>query len=411
MLRFTRFNVAKEGIARARDWLAGLKGNDNGSSVIFAMVLVFVLTLLGGSVANIVIFESRDSYRQLYLTQAFYVAEAGIARAWQEFNNGATDLGSLLKGADGVANTADDGLLSFGPSVHLGNGTYNVVVADNDDGDGNVYQDTDSVIQVASTGKIPTAPSIAKTVRVYLKVFPQPTMNLQSAIASVGRVETLGSLTVDGRNRDLNVNIISNSGTLGISTVAPIFQQSGGSKVGGTVNGIDYFPKNNKSVNPAVIQTNASWSFRTPDQVVLFAEGTLKIIAQSGRKGSQYVTDPSKLTFPLSGITYVELAPGAVWGNTAGIDFGSSSGILVVHNAVTNAIIKNLNTGTFKGVIIADDLVHIHNLILGGIVTLTPTPSEGNCIGNGTGNVFYSSQAVAAAAVGVGPTILQQSWF
>jgi hypothetical protein len=264
---------------------------------------------------------------------------------------------------------------------------------------------------VASTGKIPIAPNITKTVRVYLKVFPQPTMNLQSAIASVGPVETLGSLTVDGRNHDLNGNVISYSGTLGISTVAPIFQQSGGSKVGGTVNGVDYMPKSNKSVNPAVIETNAGWNFRTPDQVVLFAEGTLKTIAQSGRKGSQYVTDPSQLTFPLSGVTYVELAPGAVWGDTAGIDFGDSSGILVVHNAATNAIIQNLNTGTFKGVIIADDLVHIHNRILGGIVALTPAPSDGNCIGNGTGDVFYSSQAVAAAAVGVGPTVLQQSWF
>ncbi|MBI1926712.1 pilus assembly PilX N-terminal domain-containing protein [Candidatus Poribacteria bacterium] len=411
MLRFTRFNAAKEGIARARDWLARLGGNDSGSAVIFAMVMVFVLTLLGGSIANITLFESRDGYRQLYLTQALYVAEAGIARAWQEFNNGATDLGSLLKGADGVANTADDGLLSFGPSVHFGNGTYNVVVTDNDDGDGNVYQDVDSVIQVASTGKIPTDPNIAKTVRVYLKVFPQPTMNLQSAIASVGPVATLGSLTVDGRNRDLNVNIISNSGTLGISTVAPTFQQSGGSKVGGTVNGVDYMPKKSPLPNPAVIQTNANWSFRTPDQVVQFAEGTLKTIAQSGRKGSQYVTNPSNLTFPLSGVTYVELAPGAAWGDTAGIDFLNSSGILVVHNAATNAIIKNLNTGSFTGVIMADDLVHIHNRILGGIVALTPAPSEGNCIGNGTGDVFYSSQAIAAAAVGIGPTVLQQSWF
>ncbi len=142
-----------------------------------------------------------------------------------------------------------------------------------------------------------------------------------------------------------------------------------------------------------------------------FAEGTLKTIAQSGRKGSQYVTDPSQLTLPLSGVTYVELPPGEIWGDTEVVDFGNGSGILVVHNAATNAAIKNLNYGSFKGVIIADDLVHIHNRILGGIVTLTPAPSEGNCIGNGTGDVFYSSQAVAAAAVGVGPTILQQSWF
>ena len=140
-----------------------------------------------------------------------------------------------------------------------------------------------------------------------------------------------------------------------------------------------------------------------------YAEGALKTIAQSGLNGSQYVTDPANLTFPLSGVTYAELPSGTPW---QAVDFGNSSGILVVHNATTDAVVKNLNTGTFNGLIIADDLVHIHNTILGAVIALTPTPSEGNCIGNGNGDVLYSSETIQAITQdSIGPTVLQRSWF
>jgi len=114
------------------------------------------------------------------------------------------------------------------------------------------------------------------------------------------------------------------------------------------------------------------------------------------------VTDPATLTFPLAGITYVELPAGATWQD---VDFDESSGILVVHNAGRNALIKNLNDGTFRGLIIADDIVHIHAKIIGAIVSLTELPSEGNVIGNGSGDVLFSREALANV---IGPT--QKIW-
>jgi hypothetical protein len=59
---------------------------------------------------------------------------------------------------------------------------------------------------------------------------------------------------------------------------------------------------------------------------------------------------------------------------------------------------KNLNTGTFRGLIIADDIVHIHGTIIGALVSLTESPSEGNSIGNGTGFVLFSKEAILAAS-------------
>jgi len=385
--------------------------NNKGSTIIFALVLISILTLLGGAIANRVIFESRDAYQQLYLTQAFYLAEAGIMRAWQAFNDGATNLTALLTGTDGIAQTADDGTFSFGSSVNLGSGSYSVVVTDNDDGDGDVYTDVDYVALVTSTGSISVAPGVTKTIQAYMEVIPPPDpLNVRGSIVAAGPVGTLGTLTVDGRDHDINGTLIPNSGMLGISTQST-YQQSGASKVGGTYSGVDYSPS--KDPSPLVIETDADWSAQggfpdTPDKVVRLPEGTLKSIAQSGKNGSQYVTDPSLLTFPLSGVTYVELAPGASW---SGIDFGVSSGILVVHNTATNAIMTNLNKGTFRGLILADDLIHIHTTIIGAIINLTSAPSEGNCIGNGSGSVLYSQEAITAAISSTGPTISMKSWF
>jgi len=415
MLSLTNFNSAKGIAASIKLPLARLAGNNSGTTVIFALVFVSILVLLGGAIANTVIFESRDAYRQLHHTQAFYLAEAGIMRTWQEFKDGATNLTALLKGADGIPGTADDGVLSFGSSVSLGSGNYSVIIMDNDDSDGNIYSDTDGIILVNSTGKVSVAPGMTKTIQTYMEVLPPPPPpTIRGAIVAAGPVKTLGSLTMDGRDHDIDGNLISKKGTLGLSTTQT-FQQSGNSKVGGTKDVVDYSPI--KPGNPAIIEAT-NWSAQadwgsggfpnTPDKVMNFSEGTLKAIAQSGQNGSQYVTNPSSLTFPLSGVTYVELASGATWQS---MDFGNSSGILVVHNTATNAIMKNLNGGTFRGLIIADDIVHIHTTIIGAVMNLTSAPSTGNCIGNGSGSVLYSNEAIGQTTLSIGPTITMKSWF
>jgi len=163
----------------------------------------------------------------------------------------------------------------------------------------------------------------------------------------------------------------------------------------------DYAPA--KPGDPSVIEENYSGTMEaTPDEVMGgaangYPEGTLKTMALSGTNGSQYVADPATLTFPLSGVTYVELPSGQEWN---AVDFGDSNGILVVHNTNTHAVIKNLNNGTFKGLLIADDIVHIHTDIIGAVVSLTTGPSFGNVLGNGSGRVLYSRQALANAMGG-----------
>jgi hypothetical protein len=222
---------------------------------------------------------------------------------------------------------------------------------------------------------------------------------VKGAITTNNLIELKGKLEVDGRNHDKDGNLIPNTGTYGTWTTQTS-DRKGAATVGGTNNGTDYNPQ--KTSDTAVAAINQAYPGgypSSPDEVMGgdargYPEGTLKAIAQSGDDGSQYTTNPSNLSYPLSGVTYVELGSGETW-NPADI---TGSGILIVHNSSLDAKIKNLNWGTFKGLLIVDDIIHIHADILGAVVGLTPNPSEGNCVGNGNGTVKYSRELVANSA-------------
>jgi hypothetical protein len=228
---------------------------------------------------------------------------------------------------------------------------------------------------------------------------------VKAAISTNNPVSASGTLVVDGRDHDINGNLIPNSGTLGIWSTRPI-TQSGSAKIGGTEaeDNEDEVPA--KPADSEILGANQSYPGgypNTPDSALGgtakgFPPGTLKAIAQSGYKGSQYTTNPAFLSYPFRGVTYVELPSGGVW-TAANIE---GSGILVIHNSYCNAVIKNENLGTFKGLIIADDIVHLHTTVLGAIIALTSSPSEGNCIGNGSGDALFSRQAIIS---GIGQVV------
>ncbi len=242
---------------------------------------------------------------------------------------------------------------------------------------------------------------------VVLAQLPTIPPGVHGGITANSTVRTLGNLTIDGRDHDMNGVLIAGQGTMGVSTTQT-FDQGGSSAGGGTSGGVDFTPSD--PADPAIIEENATYTFpATPDDVFGYTAGTLKAMAQSGANGSQYVTNPSSLTFPLSGVTYVELSSGSTWQS---MDFGSSSGVLVVHNSSVNATIKNLNSGTFKGLIIADDIEKIHMTLIGAVVSMTTSPS-GNCVGNGSGEVLYSSEALLQASsvtAGGGGGVSVVSW-
>lgn len=223
---------------------------------------------------------------------------------------------------------------------------------------------------------------------------------VKAAVSTNNNIKTLGTLVIDGRDHDENGNSIPGLGTLGIWTTGTL-NQSGNSHIGGNNSSTDYIPS--RPGNSNVIKTNQIWPGgypNSPDKVMGgidegFPEGYLKSVAQSGSGGSQYVSDPKNLTYPLKGVTYVEKS--GTW-NSANMN---GSGILIVHNSSTNAIVKT-PSGTFKGLVIADDIDKVHGTIIGALVGLSPSPASGNCIGNGKGKVLYSSKTLKKGSQNTG---------
>lgn len=238
-----------------------------------------------------------------------------------------------------------------------------------------------------------------KQVTAYSDIFPFFPPSFRGAISANNSVLSNGNITIDGRNHTALGDVIPETGSYAIWTTGT-FTQMGTSDLGGTHLTTDYVPSH--PADPNVILENQVWPGGfpgSPDQVMGgptkgFPEGTLKSIAQSGINGSQYVIDPTSLSGnPLSGVTFVELKTAAPHNKWQNMDI-TGSGVLVVHNSAKNAIMKNLDLGTFKGIIIADDMVHIHSTVIGSIIILTPSPSSGNTVGNSDGKVLYSTEAV-----------------
>ncbi len=242
-----------------------------------------------------------------------------------------------------------------------------------------------------------------KKVDVYAKpldLFPSGVESM-AAITTNNNILTLGKLTVDGRDHTIDGTVVPGGGTLGIWTTNT-YTQSGASKVGGTYLSIDYVPS--KNPNPNIIASNQTWPNgfppTSPEDVIkdLPFNITLEEYAKSGDWESQYVNDPALLTYPLKGVTYVELPSGEPW-TDANIE---GSGILIIHNDQVDAIIKN-TYNNFTGLIIADDIVHLHSTIIGAVISLTQNPSEGNTIGNSDGFILYSKEALGISLMSVRP--------
>ncbi|HYQ86363.1 MAG TPA: hypothetical protein VES59_03865 [Bacteroidota bacterium] len=210
-----------------------------------------------------------------------------------------------------------------------------------------------------------------------------------------------GDPLVDARDHTALGALVSNNGTLAVWTTKTL-SPAGDPMMGGTVLGVDYVPSD--PYLPIVVQSGQSFPNYplTPDSVLGataegYPEGTLKAIAQSGN-GNQYVTDPSTLTYPLTGVTYVELPSGGSFKNTN----ITGSGILIVHNGAKNALLEDCNL-YFTGLVLVDDCLKKSDIshtgtpvLLGAVFGMSPDGNKGRW-GNSDGSYVYSSEAIENA--------------
>ena len=103
---------------------------------------------------------------------------------------------------------------------------------------------------------------------------------------------TKSDMFIDGRDHDLNLNIIPKTGRFGVSS-STAFTNVDEAAIGGTRDSIDY--PISFQVNPSVIEENYDWEGefpKSPDEILGYPEGTLKKFAKDGLYGSLYTTNP-----------------------------------------------------------------------------------------------------------------------
>jgi hypothetical protein len=170
-----------------------------------------------------------------------------------------------------------------------------------------------------------------------------------------------------------------------VSSAYTVQDSAVGASLGGTAGRVDYNPNPvyPDSVKALIVEENVDWGLDgfpdTPAEVLggqafAYSDSSLRTLAQSGVNGSQYVTSPGDLTFPLSGVTYVDVPEATPLMSEY---FGTySSGILIVHNSEGSATIGDMS-GQFRGIIIADRITGSLGSNVRGAVTVLQPQEDG----------------------------------
>ena len=174
--------------------------NEKGFVLPVGLMFLAIIVILGTTAVIITTTDLKIGTNYKLSEQTFYVAEAGIQRAANALEAGASNgFDDELLGADGSSGTSDDGILSFGSSVSFGGGTYAVQVTDNND-DGDLFSDSDGKVLITSIGTIDNASKTIEAIYYYQEI------DVNGALGIYGpnpTVELSGASEIDGR--DYNV--------------------------------------------------------------------------------------------------------------------------------------------------------------------------------------------------------------
>lgn len=164
--------------------------DEKGIILIIVLALMAILALAGTTTVITTTTDMKISSNYKTSTQAFYAAEAGVERAKNILKTSTNGFSDELLGSDGIQDTSDDGILSFGGASSFGNGTYTVRITDNDDGDGDLFHDSDNIVVITGIGAINNA---SRTIEVMFKKIQIP-------------IDVDGALSIYGNDPEIEIN-------------------------------------------------------------------------------------------------------------------------------------------------------------------------------------------------------------
>ena len=326
--------------------------NEKGIVLIWFYLLVVLLLASTASIYALSFQESQLLHMDQARNKAFYLAEAGIDDMLQTLRT-----------------TGDPGPLPI-PGT-LGGGNYSVT-----------YDANRGIVE--STGTSPVGnDQITKIIRAKVELITPP--GIKAPITSNSDVSLTGNIAIDGRNHVYNADTgqweVSGAGTYGVSSTG-IVMQGGSSMIGGNGIAPTAFPDSTPAIEQNTTSIYADPTNPTPEEALGLAPGSLDNDTSVKRRAPE----PGE-----SGIFYLT----SDWiGAQFGTEDNPTTGVLILHNADGDATLKNANGGYFKGLIIADDVIHLNGTlnVIGGIVL---NNSSGNTLGNGGADVKYSETVLS----------------
>lgn len=330
--------------------------NNKGSAVITVLVIGVILNLI---IAGFMI-SSRDSSSKSKTrrnrSNLVNIAEAGKEHLYGQIQGGAFK-------------PVKNNRVTYCLDKPFENGNFSVSCSTN------ISKDTIWVNSAAAyQGRMTTIQSVAKLSPQIHIPFP----SVRGALTARSRITVKGNITIDGRDYD-TANIMTGSGTLGVSTCNLLFLE-GNASVGGSGT-IPQSKHGFENIRSIVSEENASVEpfFASPEAFLGLPEGAL-----DEYKSSNWST-------PFHGLIYL------TQDYVGPVHFENSSGILIVHNQYKTAELQITN-GLFKGLIITDKMAKINGnaLVLGAVVTLCE--GEVSTFGTGTALIRYSSQVLSNLA-------------
>ncbi len=170
-------------------------------------VTLLILVVMGALAVVATQWSTQDVKRteRYYKTrEAFYIAEAGVQQAIDLMNYDSTGNSPGEEIAAGGFDDVLDNFISNNSAkltnISFASGTYNVVVADNDDNDGDITDDDDNTLVITSVGN---KGDFAVTVEA---IVTRRLFKANNAITTDGDLGGNGSFTVSGTNGSIHSN-------------------------------------------------------------------------------------------------------------------------------------------------------------------------------------------------------------
>ncbi len=328
--------------------------NNRGSSLIFVVSLAIILNIVFVTVyMTISSTQKRTGVKRLN-TNSILLAEAGKEKLYADLNTSTISL------------TPNTRTQIYTDQV-LGTGTFNVSCSTNASVD---------TVWIESWGKDNTSETgigVVASVTTATAITAPP---VKAAVTSRPDVELSGNIFVNGMDHDSNGVLTGDPGVYGVSTCGALSLSSGSAELSGK--GFGPFGKKASAAEIAKVAEQGvavSASLGSPEAFLGVPAGSL----------DKYKITESALTLPFHGVRYIE--------STAGpLHIGGSSGILIIHSPMKNATTKLNATGTFKGLIVVDEMDKMNgNLTVVGAVVCLADFAGAKKFGNGNADVKYSS--------------------